>query len=252
MPTIRYFNESIPFWDFIASLEEHIAALPVLGDASKESDDTNPSDAKPCGDVKKGEGRNEETPCGHTKRAPGNCGGRGRFHHRGHGAFHNGFGGPHGFGGPLESRPRGFPFHLSPFAGHPWVSGSFRAASESETNQDFSPPVDVFEMDESYVIHISLPGAQKDDVGINWNGDKSELSIAGVIYRPGDEEFLKTLALSERAVGPFDRKVRLGNESYPVRVAEDAITAKLEDGVLVVVIPKQDKGFVEVKKVDIE
>lgn len=118
------------------------------------------------------------------------------------------------------------------------------AASDSN---DFQPPVDVFAAPTAVHIHVSLPGAKKEDVGLNYDADTSELSIAGVIYRPGDEEFLKTLTKGERAVGVFDRKVKLSSD-----VDIEAISAKLEDGVLKIELPHKEKDFVNVRKVDIE
>lgn len=120
------------------------------------------------------------------------------------------------------------------------------------TSEDFKPEADIFDTETAYVVHVSLPGAKKEDVGVNWDSEKSELSIAGVIYRPGDEDFLKTLALDERKVGAFERKVRLGSRANPAQVDADMITAKLEDGILRVDVPKLDKDYVEIKKVDIE
>ena len=96
-------------------------------------------------------------------------------------------------------------------------------------------------------------GRKKEDVGVNWDADRSELNVAGVIYRPGDEEFLKTLALDERKVGVFERKVRLGSRQAPAaQVESEGISARMEDGILMITIPKVDKDFVEVRKVDIE
>lgn len=118
--------------------------------------------------------------------------------------------------------------------------------------KDLTPEADVFDTEDAYIVHTSLPGAKKEDVGVNWNADKSELSVAGVIYRPGDEEFLKTLALDERKVGVFERKVRLGSRAMPAQVDADSISAKMEDGILIVTIPKLDREYVDVKKVDIE
>ena len=118
-------------------------------------------------------------------------------------------------------------------------------------SKDFTPPADIFDTPDAYVVHISLPGAKKEDVGVNWDADKSELNVAGVIYRPGDEEFLKTLALDERNVGVFDRKVKLGSKANPANVDGDGIAAKMEDGILLITIPKTEE-FVDVKKVDIE
>jgi HSP20 family protein len=100
-------------------------------------------------------------------------------------------------------------------------------------------------------VHVSLAGAKKEDVGVNWDADKSELSVAGVVYRPADEETLKTLALDEREVGVFERKVRLGSRANPASVDADGITAKMTDGVLIIRVPKAEE-FVEVKKVDVE
>ena len=127
-----------------------------------------------------------------------------------------------------------------------------KETSSSSNSKDFAPEADVFDTEDAYVVHVSLPGAKKEDVGVNWNADRSELSIAGVIYRPGDEDFLKTLALDERKVGVFDRKVRLGSRAMPAQVDADSISAKIEDGILIVTIPKLDREYVEVKKVDIE
>jgi HSP20 family protein len=122
---------------------------------------------------------------------------------------------------------------------------------KANNDKDFTPACDVFDTPEAYILHVSLPGAKKEDVGVNWDADKSEISVAGVVYRIGDEEMLKTLAMDEREVGVFERKVRLGSRANPAVVDSDAITAKMEDGVLVVRIPKTEE-FVEIKKVDIE
>lgn len=115
------------------------------------------------------------------------------------------------------------------------------------------PPVDVFATETDYVLHIALPGAKKEDVGVNFDADKGELNIAGVVYRPGDEEFLKTLSQSERKVGVFERTIKIpptGQEKE--EVDGDAITAKMEDGILIVTIPKVEKEWTDVKKVDID
>lgn len=121
-----------------------------------------------------------------------------------------------------------------------------------EADNTFTPPIDVFSTETSYVLHIALPGAKKEDVGVNYDSDKGELNVAGVVYRQGDEEFLKSLSQSERKVGVFERTVKLppANEEKE-EVDGDAITAKLEDGVLVVTVPKVEKEWTEVKRVDI-
>jgi len=125
-----------------------------------------------------------------------------------------------------------------------------RSGESEETN--FRPDVDVFDTPDAFVVHVSLPGAKKEDIGVNWDDSKSELSIGGVVYRPAEEEMLSHLAMNERKVGVFDRKVRLGSRANPAQVDAEGITAKMEDGVLRVTVPKMDADFVEVRKVDIE
>lgn len=131
-------------------------------------------------------------------------------------------------------------------------SGETAVPEDVDAENSFIPPVDVFSTEKAYVLHAALPGAKKENVGVNWDGDKGLLTLAGVVYRPGDEEFLKSLARSERKVGVFERAVKLppGNNEEE-EIDGDAIAAKLEDGVLVITVPKVEKEWTEVKKVDI-
>jgi HSP20 family protein len=186
-------------------------------------------------------------------------------HHRG--PHHGPPGGPRGFGrrggwGPWGRGGffggGGGGFDPQSFATHLWNQFNDTMTNAQDNNrsttdtEDHTPDADVFDTESAFVVHISLPGAKKEDVGVNWDAEKSELSVAGVIYRPGDEEFLKSLAMNERKVGPFERKIRLGTRATPAHIDADGITAKLEDGILRVEVPKLDTGYVEVRKVDIE
>lgn len=206
--------------------------------------------------------------------------------HRGPHGFHHhgpqGREGPHHRGGrqgcrrdggvPEREGPGAFPFDLSglmaAFASHPiaqalrtyaeqaqaqaQASRSATAAGEEE-DSTFTPPIDIFSTPSAYVLHIALPGAKKEDVGVNWDAEKNELNVAGVVYRAGDEEFLKTLNRKERKVGVFERSIGLPLEGEKEEVDGEGISAKLEDGVLVVIVPKVEKdSWTEIKKVDVE
>jgi HSP20 family protein len=161
-------------------------------------------------------------------------------------------GGPFGFGGNAFD-PSTLVAHLfNQFNDSQASNDNSRNNTTSSGNEDHTPEADIFDTESAYVVHISLPGAKKEDVGVNWDVEKSELNVAGVIYRPGDEEFLKTLAVDERKVGAFERKIRLGTRANPASIDADGITAKLEDGVLRVEVPKLDSGYVEIRKVDIQ
>lgn len=289
MPSIRYFNQTAPFWDFIANLESTGAEHPFFTGYNPESrsdtrdqpqpqpqpqplapdatataaefdasisppqeprpDDQPPHHGYACGLGYPFGGRRggPHYRCGpHSFRRGGRCGG-------GPPAF--GFGGwPSGNNGPLFDMSKIAEFFAAQFGPESATKkeGNSNNSTNSTNPKDFSPPVDVFDTEDAYIVHISLPGAKKEDVGVNWDADKSELSLAGVIYRPGDEDFLKTLALDERHVGVFERKIRLGSRANPAQVDVDAIAARMEEGVLLVTLPKLDREYVEVKKVDIE
>ncbi|KAK3209287.1 hypothetical protein GRF29_69g1306263 [Pseudopithomyces chartarum] len=317
MPSVRYMNNSAPFWDWVASLEQDGAQHPWFSQWNQTQNNANENERSeerpgrppfgPWGwDFPFGGGRgmphrgppphhhdehdekekngnenhdgekdndkemkddNGEGPSGSGSETEGRHRGRG---HCGSRRGRHGCGGPRGFGGPGSHHGPGRhgPHHRGRGGFGPWGRGGFGPgfnpwafassfldpkAEDKNENNDFTPEADIFDTPTSFVIHVSLPGAKKEDVGVNWDIEKSELSIAGVIYRPGDEDFLKTLAMDERKVGPFERKVRLGTRANPAQIDADGITAKLEDGVLRVEVPKLgDNGFVEVRKVDIE
>jgi HSP20 family protein len=152
--------------------------------------------------------------------------------------------------------------------GHPFFQNlreqaeNYRAAPGQDNNNSnndhadpdaFVPPVDVFNTERDFVLHVALPGAKKEHIGVNWDPDSSVLNIAGVVHRPGDEDFLRTLSAGERKVGVFERNVTLppaGAEKD--EIDGDAITAKMEDGVLIITVPKVEKEWTEIRKVDIE
>lgn len=155
---------------------------------------------------------------------------------------------------PLAQAFRNYagPFDEAAGAG-PQRSGETLVPENTDSENNFVPPIDVFSTERAYVLHVALPGARKEDVGVNWDEDKGTLNLAGVVYRKGDEAFLQTLAQSERKVGLFDRNVKLPpGDGEKEEVDGDNITAKLEDGVLVVTVPKVEKEWTEVKRVDIE
>ncbi|EWC47104.1 hypothetical protein DRE_03473 [Drechslerella stenobrocha 248] len=169
---------------------------------------------------------------------PGAWRGRGRgFGFGGRGSYH----GPWGW----NSNNRG-----------PWGRHHHRGWQRDSTGgceQDFTPAVDLFDTPDSFVVHIALPGALKQDLGINYDFDSAELQISGVVHRPGDEEFQKYLVDGERRVGAFERKVKLESNGKTVPVDADGITAKLENGLLEVTVPKLRKADEpEKKKIIIE
>ncbi|KAF2104374.1 HSP20-like chaperone [Rhizodiscina lignyota] len=293
MPSIRYANQSAPFWDFIANLENQGASHPFSADQNRDGgeapDDNGPWGwgwphrgwhrgpppfgsmpfHPPPGPHYGPEGPAPSHPPENEAGTPGEQDGTDRAQQNeesGHERRHRGPHGPHGHGfrgrggrrgGFGRGRwgawgPPGGPFNMNNLS--EFIQSQMFGQNEGEERaEDFKPEVDVFDTEAEFVVHVSLPGAKKEDIAVGWDAEKSELSISGVVYRPGDEEFLKTLAMDERKVGAFERKVRLGSRANPAQVLEDGITAKLEEGILRVEVPKMnEKEYVEVKKIDID
>ncbi|KAI1457394.1 HSP20-like chaperone [Annulohypoxylon moriforme] len=182
--------------------------------------------------------------------------GRGRFGRRG------GRHGPHppppSYTGPWDFRPLMHAFATHPFAeafrdymeqAREGLSGE---SDEQQQDNAFTPPVDVFNTEKAYILHVSLPGANKEDVGVNWDGEK--VNIAGVVYRPGDEEFISCLASSERKVGMFERSIKLPPPGSDQKEEIDSvgITAKMENGILIVTVPKTEKEWTQIHKVEVQ
>ncbi|KAH9902172.1 HSP20-like chaperone [Xylariomycetidae sp. FL2044] len=168
---------------------------------------------------------------------------------------------PPAYEGPFDFRPL-----MNAFAAHPFAQAirdyveQNRAGPSAEHNNQqsrsdedsFVPPVDTFNTEKAYVLHVALPGASKEDIGVNWDGEK--LNIGGVVYRPGNEEFIQSLATSERKVGMFKRSIKLPPAGSDAKddIDGSAITAKMENGILIITVPKVDKEWTEIRQVDIE
>ena len=95
----------------------------------------------------------------------------------------------------------------------------------------FVPLADVEETPEAYLVEIELPGVNRDDVDIEIAGQR--LSVRG---ERKEKERVGILRRRERTVGSFAYEVTL-----PGHVDEDGVEAHLDDGVLLVTIPKPER-----------
>ncbi|OAA82507.1 HSP20-like chaperone [Akanthomyces lecanii RCEF 1005] len=216
--------------------------------------------------------------------------GRGGFGGAGRGDWHRGFGGRRhhpdrrschfntapfgtdaGPGSNAGPNAFSFPDMMRGFMSHPFLQHMSAAARNYSGNADgnnttenhddvdsFSPPVDLFNTATAYVLHVALPGVKREDVGVHWDPEHGTLSVSGVVHRPGDEAFLQTLHSAERRVGVFEKKITLpprdlsaAQEQSREEIDAEGIAAKLDDGVLVIIVPKMEKEWTEVRKVDI-
>ena len=123
------------------------------------------------------------------------------------------------------------------------TSDRFTAARTSQ-EVNFEPRADIFENKDLYTIHLSLPGAKKSDLGVDYDGENSVLRVSGVVHRPDvDEQMLKELVVDgrKRETGVFEKAIRLGTKRDPANIDVAGISAKMTDGVLVIRIPKVEK-----------
>ncbi len=93
------------------------------------------------------------------------------------------------------------------------------------------PLVDIYETGESFVLKMDLPGVQKESINIL--AEPGALQIKGTINQVQSENV--TLIYSEIKKINFFRKFNIGNG-----INADDIEAYFDDGVLTVVLPKNE------------
>ncbi|MDY6820558.1 MAG: Hsp20/alpha crystallin family protein [Deferribacterota bacterium] len=118
--------------------------------------------------------------------------------------------------------------------------GGFYSSSTS-IDGEWSPPVDIYENDEEVVIMLEIPGVEKDEIDIFI--DENMLKIEGVKNPPYDNKKEDIYRL-ECPYGKFKRVFNIG-----VRVDKNKVNASYNDGVLKIVLPKDDTS--KQKKIDI-
>ena len=102
--------------------------------------------------------------------------------------------------------------------------------AESEDSKTWSPPVDIVELDDRFIMMADVPGVPKDRITVEVQG--GALIIRG--ERPRlSESAVGTVHRSERMYGDFERTFNL-----PIRVDADQIQARTADGVLKITINK--------------
>jgi len=92
------------------------------------------------------------------------------------------------------------------------------------------PPLNIYDDGESYSIRAELPGVKPADLDVQ--ATATTVTIKGERHKDARDERL-SVERRERDHGVFNRTVELATAIDP-----DKISAKLEDGVLVIVAPK--------------
>lgn len=96
----------------------------------------------------------------------------------------------------------------------------------------WTPPVDLYETPDEFVLTAELPGLSRDDIDIH--AEDNRIVIRGARSTgPGRDIPCEQYHRVERGHGHFSRAFAL-----PEAIDVDAITADLKDGVLTVTLPK--------------
>ncbi|OGX85615.1 Hsp20/alpha crystallin family protein [Hymenobacter glacialis] len=97
----------------------------------------------------------------------------------------------------------------------------------------FSPQVDAYETDKGYEIEVSLPGLKQEDIKVDFQ--QGRLTISGE-RQFKNEQTDRRYHIVESSYGSFQRSFQLPNTVEPRH-----IQAQFEDGVLRVLVPKDEQ-----------
>jgi HSP20 family protein len=126
----------------------------------------------------------------------------------------------------------------------PAPSAHRTGVDEGTGEWSYTPPIDVYESNDSYVIECDAPGMKPDAISLTY--DRGVLHLHGQVAprQPSNTRFLR----QEYGVGDFDREIALG------RLAEfvdaDRLSADYAEGVLTVRLPKM--VFAQPRRVEIK
>lgn len=117
----------------------------------------------------------------------------------------------------------------------PRTSSLGTAVGDASTmaTSDWAPAVDIREESDRYLIHADVPGVNPKDIEINM--ENGVLTLKGERKSEQEKEG-SGYTRTERVYGTFYRRFSLPNTADP-----DKVSASSNNGVLEIVIPKQEK-----------
>lgn len=105
---------------------------------------------------------------------------------------------------------------------------------KSIVDYTFVPGKDIIETDDSVIVHVDLPGIEKEDIELNVTEKKMKVKAKFDIEN--EIERGSYITISDRKSGYMRRTVR-----FPKKVIPEETDAKFEHGVLIVEVPKLEK-----------
>lgn len=108
---------------------------------------------------------------------------------------------------------------------------------DNTTEAVFTPKVDIMESDKAYELHFAVPGFNKDNFELNIDENVLEVSGERNFEEENSDRKFKSIQTSW---GSFKRSF-----SLPENIAVEKIDAKYNNGILEVVIPKDETKIVK-------
>ena len=107
------------------------------------------------------------------------------------------------------------------------------AAPDAEVARElWSPPVDIEETEDAWLIEAEVPGVSRDDIDVELRDD--ELVIHGEVK---ERERQGILRRRTRRVGEFEYRVTL-----PGHLDPESLEARMSDGILRIRVPKAERA----------
>ena len=101
---------------------------------------------------------------------------------------------------------------------------------------------DIKETDDNFIIEAELPGLTKDDITLEIEENRLTISVQ---EEDEIEQETEDYIRKERRTGSYQRSFRINN------VQEDAIEAEYNNGILEIMLPKQEPGKDTRRTIDI-
>ena len=130
---------------------------------------------------------------------------------------------------------------VSRMAGHcgPWRGAEapvfYRAvASREQAAEQFVPPVDIYEDEQSIVLHLEIPGVDEKEINVELEGANLKVSGERKLAADTKPENFRRIERGVSRFGGFERAFRL-----PPTVESENVSADYQNGMLKITLKKK-------------
>ena len=110
-----------------------------------------------------------------------------------------------------------------------------------QTQNSISPVVDIYETDDDFILTANMPGVARNNIQVKL--ENNSMIIFGKINF--EEAVNRKYALNESEIGNYFRTFKLSDP-----IEKEQISARYDNGQLVVTLPKQEKAKPKTVEID--